>query len=970
MVERLQELQKLISCKVLTDETTLISYSTDASAYRERPDAVVFPKTVEDIRQIIRFASKEKINLIFRGAGTSLAGQVVGKGIIVDISKHFNHILEINKEQNYVVVEPGVVRDVLNNALKPYGKFFAPETSTSNRCTTGGMVGNNSCGLHSVAWGTTRDNVLSLECILSDGSSVEFHHLTAVEAEKKLLQNDKEGEIYRYIHDMYADNEIKEEIRKNFPAKNVIRRNNGYALDEISDFSDIDLTKLICGSEGTLCYITKIKLKIIDLPSPHRAAICVHFNSLRESFYANLECLKYSPIAVELMDDNITAAAQRNEEQRENLFFIKGNPKAIIVDELCKSTSEELEKAINDTIAALKEKNLGYEYVIVRGEDIKRVWELRKAGLGLLTNVPGDNKPVSVIEDTAVAAEDLPEYMEDFAKILDKYNLQCVYHAHIASGELHLRPVLNLKKQEDVTLFRKVAHEVALTVKKYRGSLSGEHGDGRLRGEFIPLMYGQKVYQLMKGIKQCFDPDNIFNRGKITDTPSMDCNLRYDGYIKHPVERRIKTYYSFEKEISFLQAAEQCNGAGVCRKDSAFGGSMCPSFRANDNDERFSTRARANIIREIFTYNGEKDPFVSQEIKDLLDECLMCKGCKRECPSNVDMTKIKSEFLQQRYDKKGIPTNVLLMSYLPAIEHLGSVSPLLYNFFVSNRLTSSLIKKMMKFAPQRSLPVLNHYSFRQIYSHYVRKHGGRTDNNGNTKYIYLLADEFSNYQDARIAEMFFLLLHRLGYEVRLAPVNNCGRILFSKGLLKRGKKLAEKNIRKIKDLISSDHPLVGIEPSAVLSFRDEYPLLVKEDISDMVKNCLCFDEFLYGEIQKGNIKSSQFTDENLNIIYHTHCQQKAIIGEKYMQAVLNLPNNYHASAIPSGCCGMAGSFGYEAKHYATSEKIVHQVITKHIEKADKDTIVCASGTSCREQIKHFTDCKPLHPIEVLFHALK
>ena len=971
MLDRLSILQSKLNCKIFTDNTTLILYSTDASAYRERPLAVIIPESLEDIKTIIKFAKQEKINLIFRGAGTSLAGQVVGEGIVVDISKHFNHIIEINEKENYVVVEPGVVRDVLNYELKKIGKFFAPETSTSNRCTLGGMVGNNSCGLHSIAWGTTRENILELECILADGSEVCFRSLTSEELNQKTKQDDLEGKIYRYIVDTYNKEEIRKKITSAFPKKTVIRRNNGYALDEILDLSSLNLSKLICGSEGTLCYITKIKLRIIDLPSTYRAVICAHFNSLEESFVANLECLRFSPIAVELMDNNIISAAKRNSQQKENLFFVKGDPKAIIVDELCKDSEQELEKAIENTINSLKEKHLGYEYVVVRGENIDKVWQLRKAGLGLLTNVPGDNKPVSVIEDTAVAVEDLPKYMEDFAKILQKHNLECVYHAHIASGELHLRPILDLKNKEHVELFHTIAQEIAEVVKKYRGSLSGEHGDGRLRGEFIPFMYGQEVYNLMKEIKHIFDEDNILNRGKIIDTPPMNKSLRYDGYITSPKKFNFKTYYSFKKEFSFLQAIEQCNGAGVCRKATIFGGTMCPSFRANDNDERYSTRARANILREIFTYsNDDKDPFLSKEIKSLLDDCLMCKGCKKECPSNVDMTKIKSEYLQHWYDKNGVPINILLMSYLPLIEKIGTLSPSIYNFFVQNKTTSALIKKLMHFAPQRSLPTLHHTSFKQRYSHFVYKNFNSIQQTTPHPYIYLFVDEFSNYQDAHIAECFLLLMHSLHYEVRLAPIKNSGRILFSKGLVKKGKKLANENIAKLKNIISKEHPLVGIEPSAILSFRDEYPNLVDEDISQVTDNCLCFDEFIFEQIEQGNINSEDFTDKKMEIIYHTHCQQKAIIGEKYMQKILSLPKNYTATAIPSGCCGMAGSFGYEKKNYKLSEQIVHQVITGYVEKASKDTIICASGTSCREQISHFTKRKALHPIEILYKAKK
>ncbi|MBQ7984701.1 MAG: FAD-binding protein [Bacteroidales bacterium] len=974
MTQQLKQLQELISCEIKTDYTTLVLYSTDASAYRQKPIAVVYPADKKDIKTIITFCNEHKINIIFRGAGTSLAGQVVGEGIVVDISKHFCRIKQINAKENYVWAEPGVVRDILNYELKQYNKFFAPETSTSNRCTLGGMVGNNSCGLHSVAWGTTRDNILELECILADGSEVTFKRLTRQEFLQKTESNSAkpnlETGIYRYIYGICKDENIKNAIKSSFPNKDVIRRNNGYALDEVLDEDNIDVCRLIAGSEGTLCYITAMKLKIMDLPSQHRAAICVHFNSLSESFLANLRCLEFSPIAVELMDENIISAAKRNKEQSGNLFFISGNPKAIIVDELCKPTSEELEQAIADTVALLKKDKLGYQYTVVRGEDIKRVWELRKAGLGLLTNVPGDSKPVSVVEDTAVAPKDLPQYMEDFALLLKKYGLDCVYHAHIASGELHLRPVLNLKKKQDVELFRKIAYDVALLVKKYGGSLSGEHGDGRLRGEFIPLMYGDEVYKLMQELKKTFDPNDIFNRGKIVNTPPMDACLRYGGGKADKDAYNIATYYSFDKEISFLQAVEQCNGAGVCRKDTLFQATMCPSFRISGNDERFSTRARANILREIFLSRSVKEAFASHEIKELLDDSLMFKGSKRECPSNVDMTKLKSEYLQHYYQQKGTPLHILLMGYLPLIQKAGSMMPQVYNFIVSNAVTGSIIKKMMHFSPLRTLPKLHNLTFRQRYNHFVRKTALQPVQNTPLPYVYLLVDEFSQYQDAHIAETFLKLLHRLGYEVRLAPVKNSGRILFSKGLVKRGKKLARHNIDMVKDLISDAHPLVGLEPSAVLSFRDEYPSLTSEDISQVSKNCLCFDEFLYREYEKGNIKPTQFTEESAEIIYHTHCQQKAIVGEKYMQAILSIPKAYYTKAIPSGCCGMAGSFGYEAKHYKQSEAIVHQVLIPYINNAAKQTLICASGTSCRQQIADFCERKALHPVEILYNALK
>lgn len=973
MNELLAELQQQIESEIKTDNTTLILYSTDASVYRERPLGVIYPKSEKEVQTIIKFCNNYKINIIFRGAGTSLAGQCVGKGLVVDCSKNFNKIISVDKINKTVRVQTGVVRDELNNYLKPYGLFFAPETSTSNRCTIGGMVGNNSCGLHSVSWGTTRENIENLRCILADGKIVDFHTLNNEEIIAKTKQEDLEGKIYSHIYKIASDKTTKEKIKSSFPDRSVIRRNNGYALDEVLDLNNINLSRLIAGSEGTLCYISEITLKLRELPYENRAAICVHFNTLQESFLANLVCIKYKPIAVELMDRTIIESAKRNKEQNDNLFFLRGNPAAVIVDELCFETKEELQKAIDNTISELKTSHLGYDYVIVDGlKNISKVWALRKAGLGLLNNVPGDMKPTSVIEDTAVACNELPAYMEDFQELLKKYGLSCVFYAHIASGELHLRPILNLKVKKDVQMFRTILTEVAKLVKKHHGSLSGEHGDGRLRGEFIPFMYGEEVYQIMKDIKDIFDKNNIFNQGKIIDTPLIDKNLRFDAYLEAEKEGKtianqtIKTYYSFEKEKGFLTAIEQCNGAGVCRKSTQFGGSMCPSYRISERDERFSTRARANILREVLTY-GKDNPFKNKEIKTLLDDCLMCKGCKRECPSNVDMTKLKSEYLQHWYDNNGTPFYIWAMSYLPLWEKIGSIAPTIYNYLICKSPANKIIKNIMGFAPERKLPTLNATTMRKDFSIITKEDSPKISVKS---YVYILADEFTNNQDSKIGDAFVKLLIRLGYEVRLAPIENCGRILFSKGLVKRGKRLANKNIALIENLVSEEHPLVGIEPSAILSFRDEYPLLVYGDISNITKHCLCFDEFIAREMDKGNISSDSFTMNSAKIIYHTHCQQKAIIGEKYMQKILSLPKNYIVNVIPSGCCGMAGSFGYEKKHYKQSEAIVHQVLMPAVMNADDDTIICASGTSCREQILHFTHKKALHPVEILYNALK
>lgn len=958
MLKDLDDLRKRLKGDLRFDSIHKILYSTDASAYRQEPLAVFIPceECEEDLRTLLRWCKDKGTFIIPRAAGTSLAGQVVGNGIVVDVSKNLNRIIEINEKEHWVRVQPGVVLEELNRSLKPYGLFFGPETSTANRCCIGGMVGNNSCGLHSLVYGSVREHLLEATVILADGSKAVLKQLSETEFENKLLQDDLEGKIYRHLKEVYSKPEIRKEIADSFPDKEVKRRNNGYALDFLCQNDVPNLAKLFCGSEGTLAFATELKLNLVPLPPKHKALLCVHFSQLQDSFRGNLVALRHSPMAVELMDDNIIEAAFRNPAQRKNTFFLKGKPKAVLIIEFASDNELSLEQNIEETIADFKADGSAYDFSIVKGGDITKVWALRKAGLGLLTNVPGSSKPVSVIEDTAVAPEKLPYYLEEFQTILEKYGLKCVYHAHIATGELHLRPVLNLKDEQDVKLFRTISEEIAILVKKYGGSLSGEHGDGRLRGEWIPLMYGEKVYDLMRQMKRIWDENGVFNMGKIIETPPMDNCLRYEGAL----QRQIDTYYSFDKEMGLQSAAEQCNGAADCRKSKESGGLMCPTFKAS-GEEIDAPRARANIIREVLAFSKEKDPLSSELIKVVLDNCLMCKACKNECPSNVDIAKLKSEVLQHYQDTNGYDISIRLVNALPRLQALASIAPFVYNGVVSWGFSSSLIKKMMGFAQERTLPKIGVCNF--------EKEMKRCEKKGFIKTIYLFIDEFSRYQDYQITKTAIRLFSALGYKVKRAPIKESGRIAFSKGMLKRAKRLAEKNVGLLTPLIGDSTPLVGLEPSAVLSFRDEYPDLLKQDLSGLNANVFLFDEFLAREIDCGNINRELFTDEKRNILLHGHCQQKALIGTEFMEKMLTLPRNYTVEVIPSGCCGMAGSYGYEQKHYEMSKKIAHSVLIPAIENADKDTIISAPGTSCREQISHFSSREALHPIEVLYNAL-
>lgn len=967
MRDKLQELAAVLEGELYADETMRTLYATDASAYAEMPLAVAIPRTNDDIKKLIDFARNNSTSLIPRAAGTSLAGQVVGGGIVVDVSKHFTRILELNTAEKWVRVQPGVVRDELNLFLKPHGLFFGPETSTANRAMIGGMVGNNSCGSNSVVYNSTREHLLQVKAILSDGSQVEFKTLNFDEFIAKCDGETLEAELYRSIRSQLSNYENQEEIRREFPKKSIERRNTGYAIDMLLDTDPFtagsgkfNFCKLIAGSEGTLAFITEIKLNVLPLPPPENGLLCIHFNNVDEALRANLIALKYDPSASELIDHYILECTKDNIEQSQNRFFVQGDPGAILVVEYARYTRGEVTAIATQVEAEMRAAGLGYYFPLLFGNDTKRIWALRKAGLGLLSNIPGDAKPVAVIEDTAVDVEDLPAYIADFNRILKKYDLYSVHYAHAGSGEIHLRPILNLKTEEGNRLFRVIAQEIAVLVKKYKGSLSGEHGDGRLRGEFIEQMIGPKNYQLLKELKQTWDPQHIFNPGKIVDTPPMNTMLRYTPGQQTP---EIKTVFRYNGQ-NVLQHAEQCNGSGDCRKSHLMGGTMCPSYMATRN-EKDTTRARANILRTFLTNSNQSNRFDHPEIKEVMDLCLSCKGCKSECPSNVDMAKLKAEFLQHYQDANGVPLRSRLIAGYARSAKIGAIMPGVYNFLMTNDIVSKAVKKAVGFAVERSMPGLYKITLSNWYKKYNKT--------SSAKKVYLFCDEFTNYQDTQIGIKAIRLLERLGYEVIIPKHTESGRASISKGLLRNAQKLANENVRSLSPLITKDAPLIGIEPSAILTFRDEYTDLVDEELLDkaqhLAANSFMIDEFLANQMRLGNIRKEQFTSDIKYIKLHGHCQQKALNALSASQQILSFPANYTVETIPSGCCGMAGSFGYEKEHYQLSMQIAELVLLPAVRNKQSEVIIAATGTSCRHQIKDGANVKALHPVEILFDAL-
>ena len=967
--KKLLQLSNSLDGTLLYDELNKILYSTDASAYRIAPVAVAIPKSESDISKIIQFATQNKISITPRTAGTSLAGQTVGDGIIVDVSKHFTKIVAFDRINKTVTVQPGVIRDELNLYLKPYGLFFGPNTSTSNRCMIGGMVGNNSSGTTSIRYGVTRDKIVEIKAILSDGSAAIFKDLSSAEFVEKTKGDSLESAIYRTIYDELSVVENQIEIIKEFPKPEIHRRNTGYAVDILLNSelfggseSTINLGKLLCGSEGTLAFTTEITLKVDDLPPTNNVMVVAHFHTIQESLEAVVTAMKHHLYTCEMMDDTILNCTKTNREQAKNRFFIQGDPKAVIMLEVASYISmEDAEQQADALIADLQLNNFGYALPKIFGTDIDKINELRKAGLGLLGSIVGDDKAADSIEDTAVELSDLPNYIAEFSAMMERHGQSAIYYAHAGAGEIHLRPVLNLKTKEGLHQFRNIATEVAILVKKYRGSLSGEHGDGIVRGEFLPFMIGDKNYELLKRIKKAFDPNTILNVGKIVNASKMDENLRVEA---GRVEPDILTIQDFSDSLGILRLAEKCNGSGDCRKLQSAGGSMCPSYRATRN-EKDTTRARANALREYLTHSEKDNKFDHEELYKVFELCVSCKACASECPSNVDVSALKSEFLYQYQKANGFSFRNKVFAYNAKLNELGSIAPQVTNFIVN----LPFVKKTMGIAAKREVPLLAAKTFRNWYEKNKKAEKINTFSNGK---LYLFCDEFTNFYDVSVGIDTYELLSSLGYQVMVIDHEESGRAFISKGFLEQAKDVANKNVMLFSKLITDNCPLIGIEPSAILTFRDEYIRLAddKENAEKLAKNVFTVEEFFKNEITKGKILADQFSDEIKTIKIHGHCHQKSLSSIEATFAMLNIPKNSSVTIYNSGCCGMAGSFGYEKEHYEISMQMGEDTLFPKIRSTADTTEIAAAGTSCRHQIFDGTSRKALHPVSILKSCLK
>ncbi|MFN2262449.1 MAG: FAD-binding and (Fe-S)-binding domain-containing protein, partial [Psychroflexus sp.] len=960
-------LKDKLAGRVLEGELYRSIYATDASVYREIPAAVCIPKHDEDLKHIIEFANQNSLSITPRAAGTSLAGQCVTDGLIVDLSENFKTELDFDFNSKTIRIQPSIVRDELNQRLASENLFFGPNTSTSNRCNIGGMFGNNSSGTTSIKYGVTRDKILEAKGFLSDGSHVEFKALNKNEFNKKLKLQTLEGEIYRYFNEVLQRENISTLIENAFPKVDIHRRNTGYALDELyrnsffgnSEIETFNLCTLLCGSEGTLFIATELKLKLDKLPPKESVMIAAHFNSISDCLEAVVVAMKHNLFTCEMMDKTILDCTKDSLKYKNNRFFIDGDPEAILMLELKSDQMEDLIEQTEKLQAELDENTSAYATPMLKNEDINLAVELRKAGLGLLANLKGDAKAVACIEDTSVSIQDLPHYISDFTKIMKSYNQKAVYYAHAGAGELHLRPILNLKTSEGVRQFKGISSDVANLVKNYNGALSGEHGDGRVRSPYIKDVVGEECYNIFKEIKSVFDPQNLLNPGKIVNPKPIEANLRYETDRTEP---DISTKMDFSANSGILRAAEQCNGSGDCRKSHHFEGAMCPSFQATRN-EKDSTRARANMLREVLTNNVESpNPFDNPDLKSVFDLCLSCKACKNECPSNVDVGAFKTEFQYQYQKANGVSFRTKLFAENNKINEKASFAPGIYNAVNSNKIISGLIKKIAGIAPERELPKLHKTSLRKL----IQKQKILLQPKIKPiQSVYLFVDEFTNYLDVEIGKDAIELLTKLGFEVKIVKHFESGRSYFSKGLLDEVQALVDGNIEIFEDLISDETPLIGIEPSSILSFKDEYLRLAtnKNAAEKIASNTFLIEEFLHQQIKKDNIESNQFSRNHETVKIHNHCYQKALSSQIFTFDLLNLPENFKVSIIPSGCCGMAGSFGYEKEHYEVSQQIGNLVLFPAVRNSE--AIIAANGTSCRHQIKDGTQKTALHPISIL-----
>jgi FAD/FMN-containing dehydrogenase/Fe-S oxidoreductase len=948
------ELRGEFSGEIHLDRFTRLLYSTDASIYQIEPLAVLVPRGHDDVAAAVSSAARHRLPLLPRGSGTSLAGQTVGSAVVIDFSKYMNQILELNFEERYARVQPGVVLDQLNAVLQQSGWRFPPDVATGNRATLGGMIGNNASGSHSILYGITLDHVRRMRVLLATGAEAWFGELGRQDWERRAALNTPEGAIYRGVSRLVAENQ--EEIRRRYP--DIMRRVGGYNLDSVLREGGGNLCRLIVGSEGTLATCTETVLNLTREPR-FKALDIVHFPNLNSALEAVPEILALQPAAIELVDKMLLDLTRLQPAFARKMTFIEGDPAAILIVEFFGETEEEVRARLVQLEQRLEPRSHGKTFVRAeQPNDQANVWAIRKAGLGLLSSMRGDAKPIAFVEDTAVAPERLSEYVSRFRQILERHGAHAGYYGHASVGCLHIRPVINLKQPAGIRKMVDISAAVKDLVVEFQGAMSGEHGDGIARSHWNRELFGEQLYAAFRTLKAVFDPDGIMNPGKIVDAPPMTSHLRYEsGYATADIQ----TYFDYTTEGSFSRAIEQCNGMGVCRKLDA--GTMCPSYMVT-REEEHSTRGRANALRSAISGRVPIEEFSGSRMYDALDLCLACKACKTECPANVDMAKLKFEFLAHHNERHTVPLRSLVFGHIAALSRLGSATAPFSNWLMRTPIVRRTALNLLGIHPDRRMPPF----VRRTFRHWLRKHPPRALPQGAPK-VVLFNDTFTNYNEPWIGIATLRILENSGVQVFVPEVSCCGRSMISKGLLAEAKVNARANVALLAPFLAAGAFVVGCEPSCILTLRDEYPdLLGTVEAHELAERALLLEEYLSLRLDAGAWQP-RYAPTPRSVLLHGHCHQKSLVGTGPSLRLLKLPPGFTAEEVDVGCCGMAGAFGYEKEHYQTSQQIGEMRLFPAIRNAPADALIVASGTSCRQQILHATGRKALHLAEALAGAL-
>ena len=972
-----QALKDRIEGEVRFDKVSRAIYSTDAGVYEMIPAGVVIPQSREDVINTVAACSEHEISITARGGGTSQAGQAIGKGIQLDYSKYLNRIIKLDIENRTVEVEPGIVLDELNFQLAPHGLHLPLDISTSNCATIGGMINNNSAGTRSILYGITIDYVLELTVVLSDCRVVRLEPFDQTTLDSKCEQNDTEGRSYRVVRDLAKLH--REEILDRYPK--IQRRVGGYNLDSFTQSEgsgEFNLCKMIVGSEGTLAQVLAAKLRLVELPK-RRAVVSVQFRDLLQAMAATPLILKHKPSAVELVDDLILGMTRGKPKFEPLRSFIEGDPKAVLIVEFTEEGSIELPDRVEHLITELRESGYGYHFHRAFDKSAQgRIWNLRKAGLGLCMAQRGDAKSISFVEDTAVDPDNLHDYIRDFVEVLKDHDTEAGFYAHASVGLLHIRPVVNMKSEDGVAKFASIAQKISDLVLKYSGALSGEHGDGLVRAPFQEKMYGSTLYRAFQEIKQTFDPKGLFNPGKIVDAPELTANLRFGPAYRTP---DLTTAFDFSDFGGLARAAEQCGGVGNCRK--SLEGTMCPSYMAT-REERDSTRGRANALRMALNGRMGREGLTDPALYPVFDLCLECKACKTECPTGVDMARMKSEFLHQYAKQNGRNLRSRLMGQTRRLAEWGSRLAPLSNWLCQSPITRRLINPLLGIAARRSPP---QFSSKTFVSWCRKNEIGSDRGVRDGERIALFPDTFTSFFEPEIAQSAYRVAQHLGTDVTVVEPVCCGRPMISKGLLNEASRLATKLLSALDPVVEDNIPIVFCEPSCYSAVTDDFLHLTKgadrARAERVAQAAVLFDDWALhriGELQATQVDvASHHPHSNgskllksgpSQVIIHNHCHQKALLGNDVTELLLKNIPDCEITTLNTTCCGMAGSFGYEKEHYAISRAVGEQRLFPAIRNASQDTVVIANGFSCRHQISHFTGVQPMAAVTLLETLLR